>query len=162
MRCATDPDVETDLLCSRCGKPICSRCLVQTPVGARCRDCAHLRRIPTYDVAGRFLVRGIVAGLVVAVVGGVLWFALLPQRVSGAAYVALFLALALGYAMGEAVSWAANRKRGPVLQGVAAGGIVLAYVVRNLLEGSGAIGVNDVFGWVTVGIAIVVAMGRLR
>jgi hypothetical protein len=162
MQCATHPNVETELTCSRCGKPICPRCLVQTPVGARCRECAHLRRIPTYDVAARYLVRGIAAAAGVGALAGLLWHLLLPQRVSGFVYVSLFLAIGLGYATGEAVSWASNRKRGAVLQGVATCGVVVAYLVRNLLQGSGPIAANDVFGWVTVGIAIVVAIGRLR
>jgi hypothetical protein len=162
MKCATHPDVETELMCSRCGKPICPRCLVQTPVGARCRECAHLRRIPTYDVATRFLLRGVAAAAAVGALAGLLWHVILPQRVTGIVYVALFFALGLGYAVGEAVSWATNRKRGAVLQGVAASGVVVAYLVRNLLQGSGLITANDVFGWVTVGIGIVVAIGRLR
>ena len=51
MKCATHPEVETNLTCGKCGTPICPRCLVQTPVGARCRKCAGLRRLPTYEIA---------------------------------------------------------------------------------------------------------------
>jgi len=61
MQCATHPNVETELTCGRCGTPICPRCLVMTPVGARCRDCAQLRRIPTYEIKPTFLVRGVAA-----------------------------------------------------------------------------------------------------
>ncbi len=35
MKCATHPEVDTNLRCGKCGKPICLRCLVQTPVGDR-------------------------------------------------------------------------------------------------------------------------------
>jgi len=58
MQCATHPNVETELACSRCGKAICARCLVHTPVGARCRECANVRRIPTYNVSTGILARG--------------------------------------------------------------------------------------------------------
>ena len=58
MQCATHPDVETELGCSRCGKAICPRCLVHTPVGARCRECANVRRIPTYNVSADLMLRG--------------------------------------------------------------------------------------------------------
>ncbi len=162
MQCATHPGVETELACSRCGKPICPRCLVYTPVGARCRECAHLRRIPTYDVAARYLLRGIAAAIGGGILGGILWYLLLPRRVSGVAYFALFFAIGLGYAIGETVSWASNRKRGAMLQGTAACGIVIAYLLRNVLQGSGLLAANDLFGYVTVGLAIVVAIGRLR
>ncbi len=162
MQCATHPGVETELACSRCGKAICPRCLVHTPVGARCRDCAHLRRIPTYDVKPRYLLRAAGAAGAGGIVGGIIWWLLLPERVSGIAYFALFFAIGLGYAVGEAVSWASNRKRGAVLQGIAACGIVIAYLLRNALSGSGLLAANDLFGYVTVGLAIVVAIGRLR
>jgi len=162
VQCATHPGVETELACSRCGKAICPRCLVYTPVGARCRECAHLRRIPTYDVKAQYLVRGAGAAAVGGVLGGILWWLLLPRRGSIVSYFVLFFAIGLGYAVGEAVSWASNWKRGPVLQGTAACGIVIAYLLRNLLSGSGLLAANDLFGYVTVGLAIVVAIGRLR
>ena len=63
MQCATHPSVETELACSRCGKPICPRCLVITPVGARCRECARLRRLPTYRLGTVFILRGLGAAL---------------------------------------------------------------------------------------------------
>src|SRR5947207_2960930 len=100
LRCAAHPGVETYLRCGRCETPICPRCLVQTPVGARCRSCARLRRLPIYDVGPRFLVRGAVAGLAAAIVGGVVVqvlpsFGLLLRLVLGAVY---------GYAVAAAVS----------------------------------------------------------
>ncbi len=162
MQCATHPNVETELRCSRCGKPICPRCLVHTPVGARCRECAHLRRLPTYDIRPAFLARGIGAALAVGAVMGGLWYLISPPHGGAFAYLALLMALGIGYGIGETVSWATNRKRGPTLQGIAAAGVVFAYIVRNLADGAGPIAVNDLFGYVTAGLAIIVAIGRLR
>jgi hypothetical protein len=159
MQCATHPSVETELACGRCGTPICPRCLVQTPVGARCRDCARVRRVPTYDVPLPFLARAIAAAAVSGVALGAAWRVLFPFSLS--IFFGFFVALGLGYAIGESVSLAANRKRGPVLQGVAAGGVVVSYLVRNALFGV-LIPANDVFGYVVVAIAIMVAIGRLR
>ena len=48
VRCSYHPDTVTRLRCSRCGKPICPRCGVRTPVGLRCPDCAGVRGLPTY------------------------------------------------------------------------------------------------------------------
>jgi hypothetical protein len=159
MQCATHPSVETELACSRCGVPICPRCLVQTDVGARCRSCANVRRVPTYDVPVLFLARGIAAAAVSGVVLGVAWHILLPFN-TGFLF-GFLVALGLGYAVGEAVSLAANRKRGPTLQGIAAAGVVVAYLVRNALFGD-LIPANDVFGYVVVAVGIMVAIGRLR
>lgn len=162
MQCATHPDVETELACGRCGTPICPRCLVQTPVGARCRRCAHLRRLPTYEIRATHLLRGIGAAVSAGAAAGLVWYLVLPRRSGGYSFISLFLALAIGYAIGEAVSLATNRKRGAVLQGMAACGVVFAYFVHNLFGRSGLIPTNDVFGYVTVAIAIVVAIGRFR
>ena len=160
MQCATHPSVETELACSRCGKPICPRCLVITPVGARCRDCARLRRLPTYPLGSVFILRGLGAALAVGAAVGALWGFLLPFNVG--AFIGLFIGLALGYAVGESVSWAANRKRGPTLQGEAVVGVLLAYAVRNLVEGAALFPANDILGYVVIGVAAFTAIGRLR
>jgi hypothetical protein len=162
MQCATHPNVETELACGRCGKPICPRCLVYTPVGVRCCDCAQVRRIPTYNVSLAYLLRGIgAAGAMGAAIGG-LWALLLPQATRAYGFYVLFLALGIGYAIGESVSWATNRKRGPTLQGIAAAGVILAYLVHNLVAGLDIIPRDDIYGYVLTGIAIVIAIGRLR
>jgi hypothetical protein len=160
MQCATHPSVETELACSRCGKPICPRCLVITPVGARCRDCARLRRLPTYQLGSTFILRGLGAALAAGAAAGALWGFLLPFGVG--AFIGLFVGLALGYAVGESVSWAANRKRGPALQAEAVAGVLLAYAVRNLVEGAALLPASDILGYVVVGVAAFTAIGRLR
>ncbi len=44
-RCYRHPDVETGVHCTRCGKPICTDCMVPAPVGHQCPDCvAEARR----------------------------------------------------------------------------------------------------------------------
>lgn len=37
--CYRHPDRETWLSCSRCGRPVCTQCVVEAPVGQRCPDC---------------------------------------------------------------------------------------------------------------------------
>lgn len=160
MQCATHPTVETELACSRCGKPICPRCLVITPVGARCRECARLRRLPTYQLGAAFLLRGLVASLVIGAACGALWGLLFSSRVG--LFIGLFVGLGLGYAVGESMSWATNRKRGPSLQGMAVVGVLLAYAIRNLVEGAAIFKADDVLGYVVVAVAAFVAIGRLR
>jgi hypothetical protein len=162
MQCATHPNVETELACGRCGRPICPRCLVQTPVGARCRQCAGVRRLPTFEVSPTYIARGAGAALVAGGVVGALWGWLLPRSVGFYGFFIFFIALGIGYAIGEAVSWATNRKRGPVLQGLAVIGVVEAYLIRNLLEGTTVIPANDLWGYILVAVAAIVAAGRLR
>src|SRR5688572_5881248 len=121
-RCARHPGVETYLRCSRCDTPICPSCLVQTPVGARCRDCAGLRRLPTFHASKTLLVRAFLAAGVTGAVG-----ALVIDLLRGFGFV---LTIVLGLLLAEAVSWAANRRRGPYFAWCAAGGAVIGMVLE--------------------------------
>ena len=72
----------------------------------------------------------------------------------------------VGIGVGEAVSLATNRKRGPPLQAIAVGGVVLAYLVRvGLLFAFGGWGIEDLrtdWGALVAVLAAFVAAGRLR
>jgi len=127
MKCATHPQVETSLSCGKCGRPICPKCLVQTPVGARCSDCARLKRLPTFEVSVRQYVIASAVGLGVAAVGGIVW-AFLYDLFS---YLLLYLLLAaaVGYAIGELISLSVNRKRGPILQAIAGSSMILSFAI---------------------------------
>lgn len=121
MKCAAHPGVETSLRCSKCDRPICPRCLVATPVGARCPQCARLSRLPTYQVPTRFILRAVAASLGTAAVCGILWGVL--GSMVNFVYLNLLLGAGAGYAIGEATSLSANRKRGgrlALVAGVAA------------------------------------------
>jgi hypothetical protein len=67
-----------------------------------------------------------------------------------------------GYGMANLMERASGRKRGLVVQGAAVAGIVLAYIVRNLVVFNSPLLVNDLWGLIFVGIASVVAWNRLR
>jgi hypothetical protein len=144
VQCARHPDVQTALRCSRCDTPICPRCLVQTPVGARCRDCAQLAKSPVYTVQGAFLVRAIMAAVLGGTAMGLIWgFA--SRNVAGIAYGGIFISLILGAGLGigftRIMEFAANRKRGPVIVSCAIAGIVLATGIQVLfVEGTVFIG----------------------
>ena len=164
MQCATHPNIETELTCSRCGKAICPRCLVHTPVGARCTTCANVRRIPTYNMAGGVLLRGAASAAGAGLVIGVAWWVFNPVT---AFFYGVVAGLAFGYAIGELVSIGTNRRAGPPLQTAAVGGVVLAYVVRTaLLLAVGGWGFRDLrvdlVGLIVVTLGCFVAAGRLR
>jgi hypothetical protein len=164
MQCATHPDIETELGCSRCGKAICPRCMVHTPVGARCRECANVRRIPTYNISADLMLRGVGAAVGAGVVIGVAWAFFNPLTIFlyGAP-----LGLAVGYATGELVSLSTNRRAGPPLQAIAVGGVALAFAVRIavlvvVLDWTLHDIRTDALGLIAVTIAAFMAAGRLR
>jgi hypothetical protein len=164
VQCATHPNVETELACSRCGKPICPRCMVQTPVGARCRECAQVRRLPTYNIAPTTFGRAIAGAVGGAVALGLAWGFF---NAITALFYGFVAGIAIGYAMGEIVSLATNRRAGPPLQAIAVAGLVLAYVVRlGVLYAFGDWSLHDLrtdaIGLIVLVVAALVAAGRVR
>ena len=155
-RCSFHPDVETGLGCGKCGTYICPRCMIQTPVGARCPDCARVTKLPTFDVQPSYYLRAAVAGGVVAIgtgiVGGLL-FSLLPML--------LWLsAIAVGYLVGETISIASNRKRGTGLAIIAGLSMFLFALVSGLL-GSILI-LHSIVGLMLLAAAFYIAIIRVR
>jgi len=160
MRCARHPDIETDLRCGKCEQPICPKCAVQTPVGARCPKCAALKKLPVYEISTIFYIRAIAAGLATAAALGAIW----PFIPLGGFFL-FFVALVIGYLIGEAISLAVNRKRGPGLQIVAGISVFVSYAVRSLIEVSehGFLhAFADVYGLIALILGIIVAVGLLR
>ena len=128
LRCATHQNVETYLRCARCQTPICPRCLVMTPVGAKCRACARARRLPTFELSPLNVILAVLASLVGAIVLGALGSVVLR-------IVPLFVMvfpLLVGLVLGEAVSRVANRKRHLLLRVIAGTGVILSYFALSL------------------------------
>ncbi len=170
MKCATHPQVETNLRCGKCGKLICPKCMVQTPVGARCLDCARLYKLPTYRVSTKYYLRAIGTALGMAMVTGVIWWVvrgLVPFFLLN-----LILAAGAGYAIGELVSLSVNRKRGKGLATIAGVAVVISYLASlwfvSLLSGIPLRWVlhfnplNIVFDLVAIALGIFLAVTRLR
>jgi hypothetical protein len=141
---------------------------VYTPVGTRCRECANLRKLPQYNVPFTFMLRGLAAAVIAGALLGPVW-AFLFGFIGG--LFSLMAGFAVGYCVGEAVSWATNRKVGLPLQIAAVVGVLVAFLVRDLVLLSsirnfnvdlGDLLSNDPFGWVATILAAVVAVGRLR
>ena len=134
LRCAYHPNMPTRLRCNKCGKPVCTRCVVTTAVGQRCRDCARARPIVTYEIDASILVRALGAGLVAALVVGGAWGLWIDAGLRRSPYDwSFWFALLLGFGVAETVSWAANRKRGVNLQLVAMGCVLLGVLVSRLV-----------------------------
>jgi hypothetical protein len=102
LRCARHPGTETVLRCGRCETPICPRCLVGTAVGARCPNCAQVKRFALLLKPAE-IARAIGYGLAAAAAGTVL-LSFIP-------FLGLIGYALLGFGVGEAVSIGANRKR---------------------------------------------------
>ena len=58
LHCYRHPDREVSVRCGRCDRPICLRCTMEGPVGARCRDCGK----PVGESLGSFTHRQLADG----------------------------------------------------------------------------------------------------
>lgn len=139
MRCARDPSVETYLRCGRCEKPICPRCMIQTPVGAKCRDCAQLRKLPMFDIRPLDYLKGIGGGLA-AGIGGALLMIFVQLNVPFLGIFGLMMVAGVGYGVGEAINRVTRAKRGLWLAIIAAlcmpVGLILAWALVFMFQGA--------------------------
>lgn len=134
--CTYHSDVQTGLRCSRCGKPICPKCSVRTPVGLRCPDCAGVRGLPTIRTSPETLIRAGAAALVVGIVTTILWY-LLPEW-------KFYLSLLLGFGVAEAIAYVARGKRGADLQLLSVAVVTLVVIaVRLVLAQRYGLSLND-------------------
>jgi len=130
LRCARHPHTETVLRCGRCDTPICARCMVMSPVGARCPTCAQVKRfallLKPVELA-RAIGYGVGAGA-----AGTIVLSFIP-------FLGLLGFAAVGFGVGEAVSVGANRKRVPTLAPIAVAclfiGYELGFVMLGLMRG---------------------------
>lgn len=160
--CSWHPDTETRLFCSHCGRSICTLCMVQVPVGIRCRECGRAERMPTYDVQPTYFLRAIGVAVAVSIVGGVLWY-WLNLRFGMVPFISSIFGLAVAYAIGELISRAVNRKRGILLSWIAGGAMVVAYLISGgWLHLFSTNFINVLFALLFLGIAVYTAAARLR
>jgi hypothetical protein len=156
-QCKRHPTVETYLYCNKCGDPICPRCLVQTPVGARCPKCANLKRVPTYRVSGKYYLRATGAAAGMAIVMGLLWG--LVRFVPFIGFFNFIIGGLVGYGIGEGISLSANRKAGTILAAIGGITVVAAYCISAFTF----FGLRfNPFDFIAVIIGVVVAVARLR
>ncbi len=125
VRCTYHPSVMTRLRCSRCGKPICPRCGVRTPVGLRCPECAGVRGLPTYRTDSTSLAKAAGIGIAVAVAAGVIW-GYIPKW-------NFYLSMLLGFAVAESMVRMVNGKRGRDLQAFGIAAVLLGLLVSRVV-----------------------------
>lgn len=162
FRCAAHPNVETHLRCGKCGKPICPQCMVQTPVGSRCRSCARLYQLPTYRVTPVYYLRAAGTALGMAIVLGLAW-GFFNSFFHSFFYFNLLIAAGIGWAIGEVTGLAVNRKRGTWLAVIGGAAMAVCYVVNIFTFGRiPAFGFGLAVDIAGVVIGIVTAVSRLR
>ena len=158
--CYRHPDVETGLSCSQCAKSVCIDCMVQAPVGIRCRDCGKEVKMPTYDISRGYYARAAGVGAGVAIGGGLMWALVnfVNFNFFGLPYLASLIGLGIGYGAGELISRSVNGKRGSGLAWISACSVIGAFLVswQTVPFSLG------MFGLLLVGFGVYTAVQRVR
>jgi hypothetical protein len=116
LYCANHPQTPTALRCNRCGKPVCVKCIVRTPVGYRCKECVRgqqqiFETVVWYD----YVIAAVIAAPLAALAGFL---------VTSLGFFSIFLAPVVGGLIAELVRLAVRRRRGHYLNWVAVGAFV--------------------------------------
>jgi len=121
LYCTVHPDRGTSLRCNRCGRPMCVRCAVQTPVGYRCRECVRNQQDIYYTATP------LDAVIAAAASAGV---SLLANYVAGLLppFLMLFLAAATGGTLPQLIGALTGRRRGRYTHFAVAAGIVIGAI----------------------------------
>jgi hypothetical protein len=152
MYCANHPSVETVLRCNRCGKPICTRCAVRTPVGFRCPQCVREQRSTFYvGGTGDYVIAAVVA-LVLSLPAAFLiaqlgWF------------FAIFLGPVAGGIIAEAVRLATGKRRARWTWLIVGGSMVVGAFPTIVMVGVG-FGLIGLLVYLVLGVGA--ASARLR
>lgn len=132
LHCARHPSTVTYLRCASCNTPICVRCQVMTPVGAKCPDCARVPLNPKF----RFGVLDGVLAAIICLVGGLV-LGLLASAVAASLaplrdLLEIFFPTLAGLALAEALRKVIPAKRSVVLSILLALGVLLAWIAMAL------------------------------
>ena len=169
--CLRHSDIASNLRCGRCDDLICPQCMVQSPVGARCPDCAKIGQAPIFratsvefvTTVGLSIGAAVIFGIIYAVAAWVLWK--LNLRFTIATVITSMIVGMSGVPIGEFVRRAGKYKLDTRFRTVAAGTMFLAWMFATIFAGWLGVGggiFSNIVGYIGLGIGIYVAMNRVR
>ena len=155
--CTVHPSVETTLRCNRCGRPMCTRCAVRTPVGYRCKECVRGQQNVYFTATPIDLV---IQGALSFFIGAIAAFLISLFMARALGFFGWLIAFWVGSAVGALIADVAHRavgkRRGRYSWLVVAGGIgISGFAVAFIFSISLTIVIFVVM-------AVSGAMGRLR
>jgi hypothetical protein len=104
LTCFYHPTRTTTLHCNRCGKAICTRCAVKTPVGYRCKECIKEQQAGFYSAQWFDYLLAAVVALPLAAVASYIIYSI--------GWLTIFVAPFAGVVIAEAVRLVTRRRRG--------------------------------------------------
>ena len=132
--CYRHPKIPTSLRCNRCGRPICPKCAVRTPVGFRCPECVREQQNKYYTGGALDYVIAVVVALPLSLIAAAIFTFLIGRIGFFSWIISFFAAPAAGGIIAEAVRWAVGRRRSRYLNTIVAGCLVVGVAPFLLLE----------------------------
>lgn len=105
---------------------ICPECLIQTPVGFKCPDCAKAKPSHLEEITNKQYIKGGLSGIVIGAGAGYIWY----QLSMYGALISLAVAYAVGFCVSRAITASIGTKVGLKIQ-IFAGLITLISIVYN-------------------------------
>ncbi|MBN1564413.1 MAG: hypothetical protein JXA10_11280 [Anaerolineae bacterium] len=118
--CTVHPTVETMLRCNRCGRPMCAKCAIRTPVGYRCKECVREQQDRFFDAQMLDYFMAIGISLVMS-----FFAAVIIARFSFFFLIPIFLSPAAGTAIGSVIWSMTKKRRGRYTAYVVGAGVVM-------------------------------------
>lgn len=155
LHCPRHPKTVTNLRCGKCETLICPQCLVHTPVGARCPDCAQLKSLPQFQVQPTVYAKSLGAAFGAALLLGTVW-----GFVPFGGFFTFILSMIVGSLISTAINEVSNRRQTTRLKVIAGGAVVLAYLVSRMAPILFHFGLAAVFS-PFLGVALTAAVSSL-
>jgi len=132
ITCPVHPREVATLRCNRCGRPMCTKCAVRTPVGYRCRECVRQQQDKFFDAQALDYVIAGVASVVISFVGAFV----LARFGFGffMIFIAFFVSSAVGGAIGAIVRTLTRKRRGRYTPLVVAAGVIVGALPSLLIN----------------------------
>jgi hypothetical protein len=131
LHCSAHPSTVTYLRCAQCNTPICPRCLVMTPVGAKCRQCARARLQPAFRVRPvDVVVAPLITVLSGVIIGSIASF--LTQLIPFVSFLVVLFPIASGVLISRILRKVVPRKHGILLKVAVGLGVVVSFLVLGL------------------------------
>ncbi len=144
-QCSFHPDVETEMSCAECGRAICPKEMVLTPVGYKCPICARPKKSQYTYVKPKQLLAAAAISAVAGVGGAFLLSAVLMRGFFG-----FILAYGWGMLTAEAARRGSGGHRGKELTIVAGIALVVGGLIAGmplLLIGVAVFGAASTLAW---------------
>jgi hypothetical protein len=155
--CVNHPRRETRVSCAACGRPICTDCMRETPVGMKCPECARMPLRARGLGKPRHYLAAVGAGLGSALLLGAV------DAVANLGILGIISPIIAGFLVGRAVAWGAKGNSHGAFMGIAAATAVIGLVAGGVLAGGFPASLvlrEDLVGLLLAGIVAAFVAGR--